>query len=342
MGSAACLASVAGVVLGGLAVPAAGATPLPTGCTIVGWGTVTGTEGDDVICLWTPIFAVTNHVDALGGNDVVYGTGHRDVIDGGPGDDTIYAGAGDDLVLGGPGDDIVHAGPGRDVVDGGPGDDHLDGGPGDDTLDGGRGDDHVLGGEGDDRLFGGEGADTIEGGDGQDRIYGDSQAPPEEWTWTSADMWWFTRYTGRDVAPPIPAWQFDPVPFRAYLATVVSGDELHGGPGDDMVFGELGADRVYGGPGDDLVRGGNDPHVEREWGIAPTGELSQAGDWGDWVSGDEGNDEVYGDGGVDLLFGGPGDDRLGGGAGYDALDGGAGTDICGAGGGVVTKCELVL
>ncbi len=69
--------------------------------------TITGTEGDDVIC-------------AGDGNDVVVGGGGDDVILGGPGDDLIAGGPGVDRLIGGDGHDAFSSEPG-DIVEEEPG-----------------------------------------------------------------------------------------------------------------------------------------------------------------------------------------------------------------------------
>ncbi|MFJ0453242.1 type I secretion C-terminal target domain-containing protein, partial [Bordetella bronchiseptica] len=75
-------------------------------------------------------------------------------------------------------------------------------------------------------------------------------------------------------------------------------DELYGGDGDDILYGQGGNDKLYGGDGDDILYGG-----------AGTDELR----------GGAGNDELYGGEGKDLLIGGQGDDILHGGGGSDTF-----------------------
>ena len=85
------------------------------------------------------------------------------------------------------------------------------------------------------------------------------------------------------------------------------GDELHGGDGEDVVYGNLeddqlsgdaAADTLFGGQGSDLVDGGS------------------------------GNDVLFGNRGTDTLSGGSGNDVLAGGAGADlfVFDSGSGAD----------------
>lgn len=80
-------------------------------------GTVTGTDGDDVLY---------GNVEAGGPSGI-----ERDMTF--P-NDTIFAGDGDDRVFGGNGEDIIDGGPGDDILDGGSGRDTLTGGAGNDVF----------------------------------------------------------------------------------------------------------------------------------------------------------------------------------------------------------------
>lgn len=115
--------------------------------------------------------------------------------------------------------------------------------------------------------------------------------------------------------------------------------DLQGNDGDDILFGShLGDDRLHGGAGNDRIFGlGGDDYI-------------QAGNGTNFVAGGEGNDRIYGAGGGidtlhgedgddiisarsgnDLLFGGAGEDLLIGSTGVDVLQGGAGRDLLIAG-----------
>jgi Ca2+-binding RTX toxin-like protein len=143
-------------------------------------------------------------IDALQGDDVVYGTRYDDLLwgregndrlHGEDGNDTIWGGEGRDIVLGGAGNDLIrgdagtwvrgryypnqlgdadilNGGDGDDYIDGQGGDDQISGDAGNDTIFGGNGDDRILGGDGNDWLVAGKGKDTVDGGDGSDRIEG--------------------------------------------------------------------------------------------------------------------------------------------------------------------------
>ncbi|MCC1492617.1 DUF4114 domain-containing protein [Cognatishimia sp. F0-27] len=120
-------------------------------------------------------------IDALAGDDLVYGDrtanslrgndGH-DVLLGREGDDTLDGGDGDDHLNGGIGDDRLSGGANTDLLWGQLGNDTMSGGSGADKLWGGGGSDDLSGGAGADRLYGGSGADTLLGGAGSDTLMG--------------------------------------------------------------------------------------------------------------------------------------------------------------------------
>jgi Ca2+-binding RTX toxin-like protein len=162
--------------------------------TIVGAGTIVGTDGDDVIVGSDGPDAI----DGLDGNDTICGLDGNDILDGGLGDDTLIGGPGIDIITGGPGFDTVVESRDADMTltntrltIGGEGNDMLSGiesailtgGPGDNilnavmftgpvTLDGGEGNDVLTGGSGDDTLYGGDGDDILSGRGGDDTLYG--------------------------------------------------------------------------------------------------------------------------------------------------------------------------
>lgn len=108
-------------------------------------------------------------------------------------------------------------------------------------------------------------------------------------------------------------------------ATVVHGgagnDRIWGGGGTDELFGDEGCDRLYARGGTDQLFGGDGD--DEVWG----------GCGGDTLDGGAGNDDLYGGTGGDVFQGGAGNDRLWGGAGCDVLQGGAGNDTLRGGGG---------
>jgi Ca2+-binding RTX toxin-like protein len=96
----------------------------------------TPTNGDDVLNLANDGYA--NHiVDALLGNDYVFGGSGWDIIDGNGGNDTLYGKGGDDTLKGSYGEDDLFGGIGNDYLDAGFGYDDIYGGTGKDVLTGG-------------------------------------------------------------------------------------------------------------------------------------------------------------------------------------------------------------
>ncbi len=88
-----------------------------------------------------------------------------------------------------------------------------------------------------------------------------------------------------------------------YLVGGSGKDVMHGGKGNDQLFGREGDDNLHGNQGND------------------------------YLYGEEGGDMLHGNGGADTLSGGDGADTLNGGAGNDWLDGGLGADTLRGGSG---------
>ena len=112
------------------------------------------------------IFLQGFSVDDLDGEDFIftgweYGTGSNDRLLGDATAENIDALGGDDTVFGGGGDDSIRGGEGRDSLLGDAGNDWVVGGADNDTLYGGAGADALNGGLGDDTLTGGADADTF-------------------------------------------------------------------------------------------------------------------------------------------------------------------------------------
>jgi len=96
---------------------------------------------------------------------------------------------------------------------------------------------------------------------------------------------------------------------------------VHGGLGDDVVFGSAGINYMRGQAGNDTLHGGGD---------------------NDGLNGDAGNDSLFGDEGNDSLDGGDGNDSLNGGEGNDLLIGQAGDDIIEGGAGTNDRAVYQL
>ncbi|MBE3133464.1 MAG: hypothetical protein IMZ55_08310, partial [Acidobacteria bacterium] len=102
----------------------------------------------------------------------------------------------------------------------------------------------------------------------------------------------------------------------------LAGDELHGGAGNDWLFGNIRQELLTGGSGNDYLHG--DALRGPNYALNPAAEIDGADDR---LYGDAGEDIVYGGGGNDTLFGGAGSDYLAGHDGYNTLYGGGGIDI---------------
>ena len=90
---------------------------------------------------------------------------------------------------------------------------------------------------------------------------------------------------------------------------------IHGGGGDDIIFGGKLSAEIFGGPGRDLIVGG------------PASDFLDGGRGNDVVEGLAGDDQLFGRAARDVLSGGPGNDELFGGLGGDILSGGNGNDL---------------
>ncbi|MEM7709840.1 MAG: type I secretion C-terminal target domain-containing protein [Pseudomonadota bacterium] len=89
--------------------------------------------------------------------------------------------------------------------------------------------------------------------------------------------------------------------------TLARFEDVRGGHGDDVLYGDDGENTIWGGDGIDLLVGlrGND--------------ALRGDDGGDVIDGGDGLDYVIRGAGDDRIFGGDGDDRLTGGDGRDAF-----------------------
>ncbi len=342
------------------------------GCTITGGvpdGSgavveVTGTGGDDVICVGDPSDRRARYrIDAKAGDDV------------------ILAGAGEDAVLGGPGVDVIY---GRG------GDDQLDGGTGVDTVYGGGGFDSVYSSDLADVIVDAEddaddgfelvltpvllpanadgatapvaGADAVfaePGGvvlvdvlgndfDADGNLDGPSLAVTRApvlgsaLVFVSVEAGLVVRYVaGDDTGADGFAYEICDTLGNCATAEVAvtigtTGCTIVGTPGDDTLRGTPGADVICGLGGDDVIVGlGGDDVI---WGGAGNdtlygGDETRIGDDGDdTLFGEDGDDALYGGNGADTLWGGLGADILEGNRRDDTLHGGAGDDTLVGGG----------
>src|SRR5690625_58351 len=140
-------------------------------------------------------------------------------------------------IIGTPGDDELQGTAKDENICGMGGDDTIVGGGGEDVLYGGPGDDHIEGGPTTDFLIGNDGDDVLRGNNSdtkRDFLYGD--------TWLGANN---VDDSGDDVL---------------LGGTTSGGEDMDGGPGNDLLMPTPGANRmsvggnsVNAGPGNDVV-----------------------------------------------------------------------------------------
>ena len=270
------------------------------------------------------------------GNDDIRGNGGDDTISGGDGDDTLRGNGGDDGIAGGDGEDDIRGGSGNDLIKGERGDDDLRGNGGNDRFiwNNGDGSDRVRGGGGDDvqEVNGNTSlGDTFElGGDGSRAIFErlDGGAGLGNFVLTETNVETFevnglggddslkvdASLSGTDVETVIfnggdGADKFDSKNFAGTVEASGGGDDddLRGGDGDDLLFGNSGDDELRGRDGEDILDGGTGD--DRLFG----------GRDGDVLIGGDGTDLVSGGGGADTLIDGAGSDVLTGGNGPDTF-----------------------
>jgi len=275
------------------------------------------------------------------GDVVIAGGGGNDIIIGGNGAAALYTIYGDHIMPDANGDFLTSSSPvdGDDLIRIGDnpastGEALAFGQGGNDKIIGGIGQiNRIYGGDGDDQLLANnqdqtettDGQNYIEGNDGNDwifgsnkmdRLYGDGSRQ------TSGD----SAVTMDDLTGG------DDVIYTGESAAATDGDIVHGGFGDDYIYGEgIGEDRMYGEWGNDLIDGGaGDDYI---W-----GDDYRAADFAtmmntglmvghDTLYGGDGVDHVYGGHGDDYIFGGIGDDYLYGHSGEDSIWGEDGDDI---------------
>ena len=311
--------------------------PAPTG-TGVAVNLVTGVATDN----W-------GNTDKLVGIEDVSGSRYADTLTGNAADNSLNGDDGNDTISGDAGSDWLDGGNGADSLLGGLGMDQLSGGAGNDTIDGGADRDRVTyfndygtiapTGKGvivnlatgsatdnwgnTDKLVGIEDVsgsrygDVLTGDANDNSFYGDD---------------------GNDT-----------------LTGGAGNDWLDAGAGNDSLLGGIGTDQLSGGAGNDTIDGGDgrdNVTYDNDYGsIAPTGkgvavnlatgvatdnwgntdklvgiEAVAGSRYGDFITGNAGDNDLFGQDGNDTLAGGDGNDWLDGGNGSDVLQGGSGVD----------------
>ena len=327
----------------GIGVRADITVTVTAGCTITGTAGVveiSGTDGDDVICVPDPDDRRAFHViDAKAGNDIILGGAGVDWIYGADGDDTIYGRGGDDRIVAGAGTDTVYGGGGldriystdlTDSVHDDPGGSELVVAPAvtippagpvtaDDwhhvdvaqtvTID-------VLGNDYDpnDNLDPATLRITRQPASGAARVVTAPDAGPAV-QYVAAAAADSLAYEICDRLGACAAAEVT-IMVGTTGCTIVGTDAsetLYGTPGGDVICGAGGDDVIYGLGGNDTLIGG-------------AGDDTLYGGDATLIGGDDGKDILWGGPGDDTLYGGPDDDTIWGGAGDDTLYGNRGQD----------------
>ncbi len=148
-------------------------------------------------------------------------------------DGSIQIGNGDLIAPDAEDNLTVVGGDGANTIVTGQGDDVIVANGGDDSVNAGAGDDQVIGGsgEGDDVYVGGDGEDTLVYSSAEEGVYVD-------------------LFAGKASSIGYPT--FDEIGQDQFTGF----ENVIGGDGDDLIFGDKGDNRLQGGAGDDVLRGG--------------------------------------------------------------------------------------
>ncbi|MCA9139509.1 MAG: FG-GAP repeat protein, partial [Planctomycetales bacterium] len=233
-------------------------------------------------------------------------------------------GDGNDELFGGRDQDWLFGGGDADILDGGDeveyfngtflAGDYLDGGSGNDLIRGGQGNDFIRGGSNNDMLLGGSGIDQLYGESGADSLFGDAGVVVAGDHQLAGQRLW-----GGDGIDYL--WAFAPT-LDAFAEAQLRGDELHGGPGGDWIYGNLRREVLIGDSGSDSIFG----DYLRGPAYATNHQAAIVGA-DDLLLGGSGEDKLYGGGGSDTIWGGRDSDWLEGQNGSDQLYGGSGIDM---------------
>jgi len=245
---------------------------------------------------------------------------------------------------------------GNDFITGDAQTNRIEGGLGNDAIDGADGADHLLGDAGNDALLGGGGVDLLDGGAGADLFDGGAGADWATYEESNGGVYvdLLARTGSQLVLDGVPQPNGTSAGDRYisvenltgsqnpdYLkgdnvANVIEGldgdDDIYGCNGNDILFGDYMPGRLTGLPAPVLASG---DHADEECvdcsdeeGMPGTAlnEPSSA-EWGDYISGGDGDDILQGQAGSDMLLGDCGNDTLFGGAQIDILFGGEDNDV---------------
>jgi Ca2+-binding RTX toxin-like protein len=220
------------------------APPEPSGNCLIG-----GTYGSWLVTCPALNVNKISFDGKLGGDGFINNTGLPSEAHGGPGLDEFHGGTGPDVFYGEDDNDILDGKIGDDTLDGASGVDQITGGPGADTLAAGFGDDVLRGDGGNDTLQVGtpaNGADVVDGGADSDTL---------SYAGYPGSVYVYQDGAANDGT----LGEGDNVTSIENLTGSVSGDDLEGTPGDDVIHGGDGFDKIDAKFGDDVVYGGDGP-----------------------------------------------------------------------------------
>lgn len=232
-------------------------------------------------------------IDGGAGNDTVLGGGDEDTIWGGGGNDELLGNDGADRIHGGSGWDTIRGGLGDDQILGNSGDDFLFGEEGSDSISLGKGADVAWGGSGDDTFMLSADAVWSEGffasnvspsafSPSEERVSVDGMnrffdvvfggAGVDQIKLTNGDDAYFLHddfsnvISGLDSSSPISRLTDvevidagggnDLIDLTSRYLPGIEGLEVHGGTGNDTLWGSVAGEMLSGGNGNDIVFGG--------------------------------------------------------------------------------------
>ena len=338
--------------------------------TLLGGG-IAGSGDLDVDLSSNQKFANFENVTGGDGDDSITGDGRANTLDGGDGSDYINGAGGGDTLYGGEGDDRLIYNKEVVLFDGGEGEeDHLDasnetkkldlsledggyieniehltGGINEDRLvgnddfniiSGGQGGDYIDGGIGDDELYGGDGDDTlvydyddsiVEGGAGIDTLDATESSEELDIDLSAND------YPGVE---NVLGGRGDDIIFGDGQTNILDGgdgfdeldggggaDEISGGDGDDLILYDTADTVIDGGNGNDTLDANDYFDVDLSIDLAKSNVIQNIENV---ISGD-GDDKIHGTGGANSIDGAEGNDFINGRSGRDELYGGGGNDM---------------
>ncbi|MFS2024119.1 DUF4347 domain-containing protein [Massilia sp. CT11-137] len=289
------------------------------------------------------------NTDKLVGIEDVSGSRYADTLTGNAADNSLNGDDGNDTIFGDAGSDWLDGGNGADSLLGGLGMDQLSGGAGNDTIDGGADRDRVT-------YFNDYG--TI-APTGKGVIVNLATGSATD-NWGNTDkLVGIEDVSGSRYGDVLTGDANDNSFYGDDGNDTISGgagnDWLDAGAGNDSLLGGIGTDQLSGGAGNDTIDGGDgrdNVTYDNDYGsIAPTGkgvvvnlatgvatdnwgntdklvgiEAVAGSRYGDFITGNAGDNDLFGQDGNDTLAGGDGNDWLDGGNGSDVLQGGSGVD----------------